>query len=68
MTPTNRVKPRTPPTTPPAIAPVFELFCFGLGVGLVEELDPEVADADADVVAVLSGVSLKNLGKKNTES
>lgn len=61
MTPTNSVKPRTPPTTPPAIAPVFELFCFGLGV------DPEVDDADADVVAVLSGESLKKIGKKKTQ-
>jgi len=59
MRPTTSVAPRTPPTTPPAIAPVLELFWFELELGLVEELDPDVDDVDADeaVDAVPSGES-----------
>jgi hypothetical protein len=69
MRPTTSVAPRTPPTTPPAIAPVLELFWFELELGLVEELDPDVDDVDADeaVDAVPSGESLAQLKeKKNT--
>jgi len=57
MRPTTSVATRTPPTTPPAIAPVLELFLFELELGLVEELDPDVDDVDADVDGVPSGES-----------